>query len=336
MPYVVQSTEGLRQSASEMETKALLYLMTCRDDSDDIYYFIVDFFNDLTGADRMAGRLWDVQSKGASGSSPKAIGKELVTLFKNFLSDFEFSFFILFLGGVSGSVRIDNTKTCFPISNIREVAVKKIVEGLKEESYEKIYIDNNSITDDNITAFLQKVYFVIDDKTKEEYIKSIIRINPMIMPDDLVFVGIFNEIRNKQASKKNESRIEGRILNYPREAIHYCRHLTKSEIKLLVLNRIINWNVIGRGVPLSFIPIYNQFPPQEQRDRLEDCYLGLSKALFNRNHSDDFWALFENIYGAIVTYPSYSVEQIFENLDQQLVNRCYDFDVLSLEYFIAI
>ena len=65
MSYTVKSSERLRKSGSEAETKALLYLMNFRPDSDDIYYFVVDFFNDLTGMDNMASRLWDVQSKGA-------------------------------------------------------------------------------------------------------------------------------------------------------------------------------------------------------------------------------------------------------------------------------
>ena len=108
MSYKIGSSEKLRHSASETETKALLYLMNFRDDSDEIYYFIVDFFNDLTGMDRMSQKLWDLQSKGATNSSPAAIGKELVTLFKNYISDFSFNYYILFLGGISNSVRENN------------------------------------------------------------------------------------------------------------------------------------------------------------------------------------------------------------------------------------
>lgn len=48
MSYTVKSSEKLRKSGAETETKALLYLMNFRSDSDDIYYFVVDFFNDLT------------------------------------------------------------------------------------------------------------------------------------------------------------------------------------------------------------------------------------------------------------------------------------------------
>lgn len=94
MSYTVKSSERLRKSGSEAETKALLYLMNFRPDSDDIYYFVVDFFNDLTGMDNMASRLWDVQSKGAHHVSPKAIGKELVTLFKNYMSPLTFEAYV--------------------------------------------------------------------------------------------------------------------------------------------------------------------------------------------------------------------------------------------------
>ena len=49
MSYTVKSSEKTRKSGAETETKALLYLMNLRKDSEEIYYFIVDFFNDLTG-----------------------------------------------------------------------------------------------------------------------------------------------------------------------------------------------------------------------------------------------------------------------------------------------
>lgn len=63
MPYKVQSSEKLRKSGADFETKAMLYLLNFREDSSQINYFVVDFFNDITGMDRMARKLWDVQSK---------------------------------------------------------------------------------------------------------------------------------------------------------------------------------------------------------------------------------------------------------------------------------
>lgn len=130
MSYTVKSSERLRKSGSEAETKALLYLMNFRPDSDDIYYFVVDFFNDLTGMDNMASRLWDVQSKGAHHVSPKAIGKELVTLFKNYMSPLTFEAYILFIGSVTGSLRKDSSLTTFGIENVKDAAIEQIHHDL--------------------------------------------------------------------------------------------------------------------------------------------------------------------------------------------------------------
>lgn len=86
MVYTIRSSERLRPSA-DTETKALLYFMNLREDSEEIYYFVVDFFNDFTGMAKMSDRLWDLQSKGDKHPSPYIIGKELVTLYKNFVSE---------------------------------------------------------------------------------------------------------------------------------------------------------------------------------------------------------------------------------------------------------
>lgn len=271
MTYIVKSSERLRPAASETETKALLYLMNFREDSDEVYYFVVDFFNDLTGMCKMADKMWDVQSKGAKNSSPKMIGKELVTLYKNYLSDFEFSCFILFLGGVSNTVRIDNNINSFDVSNVEVSALEKIIEGLKEECKSKTYINDAEITDDKINDFLSKIYFVIDDKEKSEYVKKIIRLNPLIIPKDEALVAIFNEIMNTQSGKKNNRIVEDITLSLPNDAISYGRHLTVTEIKILVLNRILTQEVVGGKLPISFIPIYSKYPEENRKNLLEDC-----------------------------------------------------------------
>ena len=52
MSYTVCSSEKLRKSGADAETKAMLYLMNFREDSSEMNYFVVDFFNDVTGMDR--------------------------------------------------------------------------------------------------------------------------------------------------------------------------------------------------------------------------------------------------------------------------------------------
>ena len=335
MSYKVESSEKLCHSASETETKAMLYLMNFREDSDEIYYFVVDFFNDLTGMDRMSQKLWDLQSKGTSNTSSKTIGKELVTLFKNYVSPLAFDHYILFVGGVSSTVRIDPSKNVFGIENINSVQKKNIIAGLQEEAFRKTYIDNSSITEKNMNDFLQKVIFVVDDKKPCEYVKAIIKTHPHLIPNDTILTGIFNEIRNQQASKKNNLPVEGITIQTTDEALSYCRHLTNSEIRLVVLGRIINRNPFEKGIPISFLPIYNHFPPETQAKNIEECQCALSRALFDVNNADNFWKLFETIYRLIIGNPQYCVNEIFQQLDSEIKRNNICFDVLSLKYFIA-
>lgn len=335
MSYIVKSSEKTRKSGAETETKALLYLMNLRKDSEEIYYFIVDFFNDLTGMNAFSDKLWDVQSKGAKGNSPKAIGKELVTLFKNFVCDFEFADYILFVGGVSNTVRINDNIHSFGIENVKVSALQKIIEGLKEEAKSKSYIKDTDITDANITEFLNKVKFVIDDKKPSEYVRAIIKEHPSLVSEEKVLDAIFNEIRDKQAGKKNIQVVEGVVIETKDEALRYFRHLTASEVRLLALQRIINRNPIGQGVPMSFLPILRTCPPEQENDFIQECQTSLSKALFNKNSAEAFWALLENVYNIILSNPKLNVNGVFDGVDKDIRKNARDFDVLSLKYFIA-
>lgn len=335
MSYTVKSSEKTRKSGADGETKALLYLMNFRSDSDDIYYFIIDFFNDLTGMDRFSTKLWDLQSKAAKNNSPKALGKELVTLFKNYLSEFEFTYYILFVGGVSSTFRIDATLNTFDISNITTSAMIKLKEGLEAEAKGKGYINNQHITDENITNFLSKVLFVIDDKEPSEYVKAIIKKHPGIIPEKKILDAIFNELREEQSGKKN-SNVEGITIQTTDEALNYCRHLTNNEIRLFVLQRIINRNPVEKGVPTSFIPIYNTWPPEYQKDMLDECKQSLCRALFNKNAANSFWTLFESIYNTAVKCPQYDVQHIYLSIDNDVKKLSPDFDILSLKYFISV
>lgn len=335
MAYTVRSSEKLRKSGADGETKALLYLMNFRADSDEIHYFVVDFFNDLTGMDRYSEKLWDVQSKAKKDSSPREIGKELVTLYKNYISDLDFAYYILFLGGCTNTLRKDPSLTTFGTENIKPEALVNIIVGLKEEAFEKTYIDNAKITDELLFAFLEQVTFVVDDKKPCDYVREIIKNHAAIIPNDTVLQAIFNEIRNKQSEKKNTV-VEGVTINASAEALNYCRHLTNNEIRLLTLHRIINQNPVSSTVPQSFIPIYITWPPENQKDMFDECKQSMCRALFNKNLAEAFWNLFENIYSEICANPSLSVEEIYRRLDADKRRAETDFDVLSLKFFIAV
>lgn len=336
MTYKVSSSEKLRKSGAEAETKALLYLMNFYPDSQDIHYFIVDFFNDLTGMNRTAKILWDLQSKGAKNSSPKSIGKELVTLFKNFISEINFKAYILFLGGVTSSFRIDNSKTSFGIENIKKEALELLIEGLIEECKNKIYIPNEQIKIDIIEKFISHVTFIIDEKKSTDYVRSIIKMHPHLMPEDIILEAIFNEIRDKQSSKKNINNVEGITIETTEDALDYCRHLTNNEIRLLTLQRILNWSILEKGIPEAFLEIYNRFPAEQRKDKLNECQANCCRALFNNNCADGFWTFFEKIYTLVIQHPQDSVTEIYRNIEDEILDGCPDLDVHSFKYFISI
>ncbi len=334
MPYTVKSSEKLRKNGAEGETKALLYLMNFRSDSNQIHYFVVDFFNDLTGMDNYSEKMWDLQSKYAKNNSPKSVGKELVTLFKNYVSDFKFTYYILFLGGVSGTVCIDKNLTSFGIDNIKPTAMAKLIEGFKEEVLNKTYIDNKYLTDDIISDFLKEVTFVVDNKQPSEYVRAIIKNHTAIVTDDNLLNAIFNEIRDTQSEKKNVA-VEGVTIQTVDEALNYYKHLTDGEIRLLTLQRIINRNPVEKGIPIPFLPIYNLCPPEHQKELTDDCKQAMCRALFNKNAADAFWKLFETVYKLIISNPNYDVQKIYNEIDVNIKNSCPDFDTTSLKYFIA-
>jgi len=232
-------------------------------------------------------------------------------------------------------LRTDSEKDIFDIGNIKSTALANLKKGLKEECDNKTYIDSALASDNNIDDFLGKVLFVIDNKHSSEYVKAIINIHPGIMPDEQILTGIFNEIRDEQSSKKNISVVEGLTIQTTDQALNYCRHLTNGEIKLFVLSRIINRNPFDKGCPLPFISIYSTFPEEQRVEKLDDCKLALSRALFNKNCVDNFWKLFSNIYHTIISNPSCEVEELYRLLDTEIITSCPDFEVLSLKYFIA-
>lgn len=336
MPYTVRSSERTQHKASVTETKALLYLMNFQEDSDQIYYFVVDFFNDVTGMDKLARNLWDAQSKGSTGTTPYAIGKELVTLFKNFCSDINFKKYILFVGGVSETIRAEINANIFTLADLSRDLSERIKVGLIGEARDKDYISDADITDEKINPFLEEVIIVIDDKSPAEYVRSIVRINPRLTADDSILTAIFNEIRDKQSGKKNINVVENLTIETCDEALNYCRHLTSTDIRLFTLGRLINRDPFSRGIPVPFIDIYNTFPPERKSEMIEDCKLSMCRALFNKGNADNFWRLFNNIYQVIIENPDFDVLNIYRNLDAEIVDLCFDFDVFALKYFIAI
>lgn len=272
--------------------------------------------------------------KSIKNGSAKTIGRELVTLYKNFVSDLQFVEYIIFLGGVPNTFRKDSTQSVFTINNVNNTALRSIKAGLVDECNKKEYISASDIDDDKIENFRKVVWFVIDDKTPEEYIKKIIEKHPAIIPSDTELLSIFNEIRNKQSEKKN-TLVEGVIIDNADEVLSYGRHLTTNEIRLLVIQRILNTDPLSDGIPLPFLEIYTKFPSEGAKDMLDKCKASLCRALFNKSAAQGFWSLFDKIYSLIIEKPDETIDHIYNKIDDEIIEQCPDFDALSIKYFIA-
>ena len=73
MSYLITSSEKTNEKASDMETKALLYLMNFYRNRDAIEFFAIDFFNDVTGIHRLQDEAYDLQSKGNTNINAKKL-----------------------------------------------------------------------------------------------------------------------------------------------------------------------------------------------------------------------------------------------------------------------
>ena len=336
MPYIISASEKTRKSASETETKALLYLMNFDEHSSQIHYYIIDVINDLSGHSVDMINSWDVQSRGNKSPSPKTIGKEIVTLFKNFMSEFNFMKSILFLGGVSSTFRIDESINIFGIENVKSSSKTKMIEGLKEEAAEKEYIEGEWITDENIDIFLDQLTFVIDDKGKTEYVRGIISLKTSVIVNDEILISIFDSIRDVQSAKKNNMNVEGKSLNSLTDILRFKRHMTSDEIRIMALNRIVNTNIMDKGMPICLNEVIGHLSKNDLKDVVEDCKLNISKALFDKNNSDNFWDLFGEIYTLITDNPQGTIEKIFILINKNKINCVHHLDEMAIKYLVAL
>ena len=115
--YKFCTTERNNAKANECETKAMLYLLSYRKDSDEIDAFLVDCFNDVTGSNNDVTKLWDVQSKNVKSLYPATIGIALITLFQNYVSNIDFAHYILFMPKLKKMYLQDETLPTYTINN---------------------------------------------------------------------------------------------------------------------------------------------------------------------------------------------------------------------------
>lgn len=290
--YKFTTTERNNEKASEYETKSLLYLFGCRKDSAEIEVFIVDCFNDVSGANKNIGRLWDVQSKGVSSLNPKKIGQASFTLFHNYLSDITFEHYILFMPKLKEMYLKDETKSHFYIGNFKEKYIGKVEEGLKTEYKERNEVEAD---EDEVKAFLKKIEFVIAGEEKEAYIKRITSFKSNAELKEGFYDSVFDDIRNRQTSLKNIN-IDGAEIMSAEEVLKFKKCLWKSEVDNLVITRILGMDLFNKKtIPISYIDELMHLDKEVRKDLIEDCQADIARLLFDKNGRIVFWRFFEKL-----------------------------------------
>jgi len=304
--YVINTAEKTGRSATEQETKTMLYLMGYMDDSKNIDTFIIDTFNDVTAVNGDNTFYWDAQSKGDSSSSPNAIGKELDTLFKNYVSVFHFDYYILSLRKVSEKNIIDTKKPLSSVSVLKfsdftKEARDNIKKSLIEECNEKTYISKGDDFLEQITSFLDIVHIIVNNDENVEYIKKISFMNNELI-NDSVINDIFETIRAKQVAIKTSININGIKLQKIEDGLNLNRNLSVKSINSLILGKILGHDIISKNNKALFIPLYfNEYVNKYSLDIdttaeiINDAVNGIYLMLINENLNKEFWALIYSI-----------------------------------------
>lgn len=330
--YQFTTTERNNEKASEYETKSMLYLFGCREDSKEMEVFIVDCFNDVSGADSSVQRIWDVQSKGVKSLNPRKIGTELITLFQNYLSDIAFEHYIFFMPKLKEMYLKDETLKYYHVDNFKQQYIAKIKQGLKEEYQRR----NKSIPLENdIDDFTELVEFVIAEDSKTEYIKNITKFKSANALDDKFYDSVFDDIRNCQTILKNEN-INGFQIMNASEVLQYKKILWKREIDELVVNRILGINLFNSGsVPIYFVGEVAHCNTEEIKDIIIDCQSDIARLLFDKNGRLTFWRFFGTLLNHISTINDNNPRNVLEQLKKEHVRIPKMLEENSVVYLVA-
>ncbi|WP_144891374.1 hypothetical protein [Flavobacterium tiangeerense] len=331
MNYTFTNTEINNKKASDFETKSLLYLISRKK---EIEYITFDCFNDVSGVNKNHDKIWDVQSKNEKSLTPKKIGKYLFTLFDNYISTFSFHEFIFFSPILNENYKINSKLNVYNLDNIEETTLKRILNGLTEE-VERVKGDSFDYSE-KIELFLRKVFIVEDNSTENEYIKSVTKFKKVGIKSDDFYTSIFTDLRNIQSAKKN-TYIENEIISEIRDVLTFNRHLTKKDIEILIISRIIGVEIFNyASIPITFFPIIKSFDNEEIKDILQECNSNLSRAFFNKNSNRVFWNVCEKIIIFLNDNKSSDVEYIYSETFKDYTFRISYLKDFTIKYLISI
>ena len=329
--YTFRNTERNNKKASEFETKSLLYLFSMIDDSEEIETVAVDCFNDVTGGCSGFNKLWDVQSKNHSTLNPAKIGKSLLTLYNNHLSDIEFYKLILFTPKLKRDYLVNANLTTYNFSNFKD----KIGVSIRKKLTEEINGDKSVVKPPSIDDFLNLVFFVEDELECIEYIRKLSKFKNHTSVPSILYESMFTEIRDKQSALKN-SYVENETVNFSYEVLDFNRHINKLDLHTLIISRLVGIDVFkNRMIPIPFSPIISGLGQENIKDIILECNSNLSRCFFDKNGSADFWSVSEFIVSQ-VNCKNYDLENIYSNLTRSIKFKDIYLNAVTVKYLISL
>lgn len=340
MGYSFPSLERGTASGNAAETCALLHLMCFADERDEIDLFAIDCFNDVTGMDNACFTLHDVQSKASKNTTPAKLGEYLATLFQNAVSEFSqyFVTLTLFVGGVSPSVKEDPAMEEFGFHNMKPAA-QNSVRGHLIAACSKRHDGTfkELVTDENIDDFLSRVRIVTAKADPTEYIRALAHDSSALLPGRKELLNIFGQIRDKQSSFKNRDEILSATIERPDEVMDYGRVFKVRDIKLLIIERLLNREYFKDAVPEEFQAYLNGLPAEERdEDIIEDCRLEMFTQYFDKNDTDAFWSFLDEIVAVVKVDPAMTLLQIHNAISRDTLRACRHMTRYSRLFFISI
>ncbi|MCL1074512.1 hypothetical protein [Shewanella dokdonensis] len=329
MVYTFTKTERNNLKASTFETKSLLFLASSNKKYKDISVLTIDCFNDVAGMSDTE-ELWDVQAKGEKNLTPMKIGKYLITLYENHMSEFSefYKEFIFFMPKLEERYLFDSSLSSYGFDNFKDEYQDKITQGLLSVCSSKQHVMDD---------FFKKVLFVEDRTNESTYIKGIMKFKSSKLNDQNFYSEMFKEIRDKQTVLKN-SYIENTQVARPKEVLKLARHLTSQDLQVFVLNRLVGGDIFSKrnSIPLSYSSFVNGLDDEEIEDHIFKQNASLSKAFFDKSNQKNFWKLFESIFLSFSEDSRKKVSQVINELDEKLIERTEHMDMDSTRFLVAI
>lgn len=322
--YLIDSAETTSRSASMQETRTMLYMMGQMSGSKDIGTFVIDVVNDVVSANIDNTVFYDAQSKGEKESSPKSIGTDLVTLYKDYLSILDYDCYILSLRKISNNnlnVLIEKPIQMLRYSDFTITAQKQIRDALLDECLAKDYIHKRySDYLSQIDAFLDEVVILINDDSSDSYIKNIAFINNGAVSTNELS-SIFEDIREKQLAIKTSCDVNRLKLYCLTDQLKLGRNLKVEVINSLVLERITGMAIINENRTKCYIPlkftnylVSLNLDQDEQTEFIEGLVHEMYKAFCNTNLNKEFWDLIFAISSLCRANKTASIIDIYNNL----------------------